>query len=82
LCVLTLPFLNLADLIVVWCSKLLKPGLRIGIYALDVSIRAGLFGARYPIVGWFAPAAIFDGDGIEDVLSFTTLGCGSGRNFV
>jgi hypothetical protein len=57
----------------IWCSKLLKPGLRIGIYALDVSIWAGLFGAHYPIVGWFTPAVIFDCNGIEDVLSFTTL---------
>jgi hypothetical protein len=49
---------------------------------LDVSVWARLFRARYPIVGWFTPAAIFDCNGIEDVLLFTTLGCGSERNFV
>jgi hypothetical protein len=76
-----LPFLNLCDLFVIWRSELLKPRLRIGVYALDVSVWTGLFRARYPIIDWFTPAAIFDCNGVKDVLSFTTLGCGSRYNF-
>jgi hypothetical protein len=48
--VLTLLFLDLSNLLVVWRSEFFKPGVRIGVYALDVSVWTGLFRACYPIV--------------------------------
>jgi hypothetical protein len=50
LCVLTLSFLNLSHLFVVRCSEFFEPGVRIGVYALDVLVRTRLFWARYPVV--------------------------------